>query len=220
LPQSPELPRYIQSRYPLPGELDAKKNAGTHVDSVDFAGSVAGCEYRSRSAVTRDRIAALTGATPWRPSTLPTIESCRSGLGTTTLATEQYAEPTSGFDCPPIRDLRDPKTGSGRMFLGLQCVESGEVRSQRRTNRRGLLLAPHPLRQTRHAGRRRTRSLDGSAWKGMVYALNTALEPEYLVGHINSHEFLQEPDLELENGRRRGVVFLTWYTRGCSRVPY
>ena len=89
-----------------------------------------------------------------RPSALPTIQSCRSRLGTTPLAAEQCAE----ADETDVRvrlsltvgDFRDPQSGSGRRSLGLQCVESGEVGSQRRTNRRGC--CSFRVRCSKHAG--------------------------------------------------------------------
>jgi hypothetical protein len=89
-----------------------------------------------------------------RPSALPTIQSCRSRLGTTPLAAEQCAE----ADEADVRvrlsltvgDFRDPQSGSGRRSLGLQCVESGEVGSQRRTNRRSC--GSFRVRCGKHAG--------------------------------------------------------------------
>jgi hypothetical protein len=89
-----------------------------------------------------------------RPSALPTIQSCRSRLGTTPLAAEQCAE----ADEADVRvrlsltvgDFRDPQSGSGPRSLGLQCVESGEVGSQRRTNRRGC--CSFRVRCSKHAG--------------------------------------------------------------------
>ena len=89
-----------------------------------------------------------------RPSALPTIQSCRSRLGTTPLAAEQCAE----ADETDLRvrlsltvgDFRDPQSGSGPRSLGLQCVESGEVGSQRRTNRRSC--GSFRVRCGKHAG--------------------------------------------------------------------
>jgi hypothetical protein len=88
-----------------------------------------------------------------RPSPFPTIESCRPGLGSATLAAEQCAEADEAHVrvrlSLAVGDFRDPKSGSGRTSFGSQCVESGEMSSQRRTNR--CSCSPFRVRCGKHA---------------------------------------------------------------------
>lgn len=59
--------------------------------------------------------------------------------------------PTSGFGSPlAIRDFRDTEAGSARMSLRLPRVDGREMRSQRRTDRRGS--RPLRVRRSKHAG--------------------------------------------------------------------